>query len=94
MTVCPAHLIYKVSKLLITNDNNIFGGVIYYLYLCGMKIIKLTNSMSGSDIYVNVDCVGHFYVNGNHTSVGITTHNNGGFRVKETPEEIVELINK
>ena len=23
--------------MLITNDNNIFGGVIYYLYLCGME---------------------------------------------------------
>jgi hypothetical protein len=25
--------------------------------------------------------------------VGVTTHNNGGFNVKETPEEIIELIN-
>jgi hypothetical protein len=38
--------------------------------------------------------MGHFYVNGNHTLIGVTTHNNGGFRVKETPEEILELINK
>ena len=80
--------------MLITNDNNIFGGVIYYLYLCGMKIIKLTSSMGGSDIYVNVDCIGHFYGYSNNTLVGVTTHNDGGFRVKETPEEIVELINK
>ena len=79
--------------MLITNDNNIFGGVIYYLYLCGMKIIKLTSATGGSDIYVNIDCMGHFYVNGKHTLVGVTTHNNGGFRVKETPEEILELIN-
>jgi hypothetical protein len=24
--------------------------------------------------------------------VGVTTHNNGGFKVKETPEEIIEKI--
>jgi hypothetical protein len=27
-----------------------------------------------------------------HTVVGVTTHNNGGFKVKETPEEILEKI--
>jgi hypothetical protein len=27
-----------------------------------------------------------------HTMVGVTTHNNGGFKVKETPEEIIEKI--
>ena len=27
-----------------------------------------------------------------HTVVGVTTHNNGGFKVKETPEEIIEKI--
>jgi hypothetical protein len=26
------------------------------------------------------------------TTVGVTTHNNGGFRVKETPEEIIVKI--
>jgi hypothetical protein len=80
--------------MLITNDNNIFGGVIYYLYLCGMKIIKLTSNYDGGVIYINVEHIGHFYYNKtkSNTTVGVTTHNNGGFSVKETPEEILELI--
>ena len=29
-----------------------------------------------------------------HTRVGITTHNNGGFSIVETPETLIKLINK
>jgi len=44
--------------------------------------------------------IGHYYsakdndirVNKIYTVVGVLTHNNGGFRVKETPEEIDEII--
>jgi len=68
-----------------------------------MKLIKLT-SHSDNSIYINVDEIGHFNegevskMNSNgvkpekFTTVGVTTHNNGGFRVKETPEEILEKI--
>lgn len=27
-----------------------------------------------------------------HTRLGVTTHNNGGFEVKETPEQIIKLM--
>jgi hypothetical protein len=27
-----------------------------------------------------------------HTRIGVTTHNNGGFEVIESPEEIIKLI--
>jgi hypothetical protein len=29
-----------------------------------------------------------------YTKVGVTTHNDGGFKVKETPEEIIQIITK
>ena len=68
-----------------------------------MKIIKLTSSNDGTSIYVNIQHIGHFYRNADkmnygriekpaHTRLGITTHNNGGFEVKETPEQIIKLM--
>jgi len=68
-----------------------------------MKFIKLT-SIEGGVIVVNVDHIGHFYPSKvatvssskykDYTNVGVTTHNNGGFRVTETVDEIMKLINK
>jgi hypothetical protein len=70
-----------------------------------MKFIKLTNT-KGDQIVLNVAHIGHLYpvevtvgvgINAKrtiHTNVGVTTHNNGGFRVTETVDEIMELINK
>jgi hypothetical protein len=29
-----------------------------------------------------------------HTKLGITTHNNGGFAITETPEKLMELISQ
>jgi len=69
-----------------------------------MKFIKLT-SIEGDLIVVNVEHIGHFYpVNEKveysrisrkaYTNLGVTTHNNGGFRVTETVDEIMKLINK
>ena len=70
-----------------------------------MRIIKLTSLKEKSPIYVNVECIGHFYEvkekieygrveEEKHTRVGVTTHNNGGFSVMESVDEIVKLINK
>jgi hypothetical protein len=68
-----------------------------------MKIIKVTNLKDKSPIYINVEQIGHFYRVSEkksygsvdeveHTKLGITTHNNGGFAITETPEELMELI--
>lgn len=69
-----------------------------------MKLIKLTSRRSNNTVYINVDHIGHIYrtteqmsYSNNsitYTTVGVVTHNNGGFDVKETPEEIIELINQ
>jgi hypothetical protein len=69
------------------------------------RFIKLTNLKDKQPIYVNVDCIGHVYTekpkieHGRvekeaHTVVGVTTHNNGGFQVIETPNEIFIMLEK
>jgi hypothetical protein len=67
-----------------------------------MNIIKLTSLNHNSPIYINVDCIGHFIEveekiqygrveKEKHTRIGVTTHNNGGFEVKESAEVIIAL---
>jgi hypothetical protein len=67
--------------------------------------IKLTNLKDKETIYINVDCIGHIYAvkekleyghveKEAHTVVGVTTHNNGGFQVIETPEQIFTMLEK
>jgi len=68
-----------------------------------MKLIKLTSINKTGDIYINPDHIGHCYrvpekienyskTIAEHTVVGVTTHNNGGFKIKQTPEQIIKLI--
>ena len=70
-----------------------------------MKLIKLTCATQGDFIYVNPEHIGHLYQvktkfeygrekEPAHTRVGVTTHNNGGFKVAEDVEQIVKLIEK
>jgi len=70
-----------------------------------MKIIKVTSLKDKSSIYVNVEQIGHFYIvpekmnygrveEVEHTRLGITTHNNGGFSITETPKKLMELISQ
>jgi len=71
-----------------------------------MRLIKLTSaSKQGGDIYVNIEQIGAFYEvpieydygrvkEEAHTRMGVTTHNNGGFKVKETTKQILALIEK
>ncbi len=69
-----------------------------------MRIIKLT-SQDKSLIYINVEHIGHFYevadkmeygrvTEVKHTRVGVTTHNNGGFKVTESVSKILKLISE
>ena len=68
-----------------------------------MKLIKLTTFHLNVEepLYVNPLHIGHMYSvpekieytkKRQHTRVGITTHNNGGFEVIETLEQIIKLI--
>jgi hypothetical protein len=70
-----------------------------------MKIIKVTHLKDKKPIYINVEQIGHFYRvpekmsygsvdEVEHTKLGITTHNNGGFSITETPEKLMELISQ
>ena len=71
-----------------------------------MWVIKVTSLQDKQPIYINIDMIGHFYeveaeinnvgrvVKAKHTVIGTTTHNNGGFKVTESIEEIAkQLIN-
>jgi hypothetical protein len=68
-----------------------------------MNFIKLTYLNNKETIYINPLHIGHIYrtkekitfgriEQEEHTIVGTTTHNNGGFKVYETPQEILKLI--
>ena len=70
-----------------------------------MKIIKVTSLKDKKPVYLNVEQIGHFFrvpekmnygrvYEAEHTRVGVTTHNNGGFSIVETPETLIKLINK
>ena len=70
-----------------------------------MKIIKVTSLKDKKPVYLNVEQIGHFFIvpekmfycsveEAEHTRVGVTTHNNGGFSIVETPETLIKLINK
>jgi hypothetical protein len=67
------------------------------------KFIQVTSLSNGGKILVNVRQIGHFYESPEkieygkvqkpkHTKLGVTTHNNGGFEVKETVDEILKMI--
>ena len=68
-----------------------------------MKMIKVTSISDGGSIYINVEHIGHMYEVKDkmvynsiekkaHTKIGVVTHNNGGFEVKETVKQIVNII--
>ena len=56
-----------------------------------MKLIKLTNAINGIALYVNVSHLVAFWDDGGVT-VFTTTCEDGIGHVKETPEEIMKLI--
>jgi hypothetical protein len=70
-----------------------------------MILIKLTSHSDDSPVYININEIGHIYevkqsedwfqgkpIVEKYTKVGVTTHNDGGFKVKETPSEIIKKI--
>jgi hypothetical protein len=68
-----------------------------------MKFIKVTSLSNKKPIYINVEEIGHFYrvpekieygrvEKEEFTRIGVTTHNNGGFEIIETPEMLLKLI--
>lgn len=63
--------------------------------------IELTRTLDSAKIHINAKMIGDIieetevsYTNKNakYTRVGHLTHNNGGFKVKESKEEIFNLI--
>jgi hypothetical protein len=70
-----------------------------------MKFIRLTSLKDSKPVFINPDFIGHLYQvpekrsygsvdEVEHTTVGVTTHNNGGFKVIESVEQILKRIEK
>lgn len=58
------------------------------------KFIALNSFPKLETIYLNVDMIGDIVQFDDFTSVGHLTHNNGGFKVTQDAEEILDLINQ
>ena len=65
------------------------------------KTIKVTTLSNKKSIYINIDMIGHLYEveekdfnrePKKYTVIGTTTHNNGGFKVIESVEEVFKRI--
>lgn len=68
-----------------------------------MKFIRLTSIKDSKPVFINPDFIGHLFQVPEKVSygsvdeeactvVGVTTHNNGGFRVAEDIKQILKLI--
>lgn len=58
-----------------------------------LEFIKVT-SKRNNPVYINIYQIGDISSSGTdgNTRIGVTTHNNGGFEVLETIEEVLNLI--
>jgi hypothetical protein len=65
------------------------------------KTIKVTTLSDKKSIYINIDMIGHLYEveekdfnrePKKYTVIGTTTHNNGGFKVIESIQEVFNRI--
>jgi hypothetical protein len=58
------------------------------------RFIALTSiGRINKTIYLNVDMIGDIVQEEDYTRVGHLTHNNGGWKVTQDAEEILDLIN-
>ena len=66
-----------------------------------MRTIKVTTLSDKKSIYINIDMIGHLYEveekdfnrePKKYTVIGTTTHNNGGFKVIESIQEVFKRI--
>ena len=58
------------------------------------RFITVTNFFDSAPMMLSVGGIGGIYLEGGYTILKHSSHNNGGYRVKETPEEILKLISE
>jgi hypothetical protein len=58
------------------------------------RFVQLTSFYNKKPIYLNIDMVGGIIQDDDHTLIKHLTHNNGGFKVMEDAEEVLDLINE
>ena len=68
-----------------------------------MRLIKVTSLQDKKPVSINIEMIGHIWEaeekmaygrveTEKHNVIGVTTHNNGGFRVVESVDKILKLI--
>jgi len=58
-----------------------------------LRFIELTNNYDKKPIYININMIGDIRQDAGYSVIGHLTHNNGGFKVTQDVEEILDLIN-
>lgn len=65
-----------------------------------MRFIRVTSASSAMPgknqafAYINVDSIEAVYSSNEGTTLGLKSHNNGGYRCRETAEEVMRLIRR
>ena len=59
-----------------------------------LRFIKLTSYHNKTEMYINIDMIGDICKGDGYSSIGHLTHNNGGFKVTQDVEEILDLMNE
>lgn len=57
-----------------------------------MNMILLHGKGSNKKIYLNADFIEAIQSNGDETMIAIIAYNSGFYTVRETPEEIIQMI--
>jgi hypothetical protein len=57
------------------------------------RFIELTSVYNKKPIYININMIGDIRQDDDCSVIGHLTHNNGGFRVTQDVEEILDLMN-
>lgn len=57
-----------------------------------IRFITVTNFNDSSPIILNVSSIEAIYLDGEYTILKHSSHNHSGCRVKETSDEIIQLI--
>jgi hypothetical protein len=58
-----------------------------------LRFIELTSTYDKKPIYININMIGDIRQDVGYSVIGHLTHNNGGFKVTQDVEEILDLLN-
>lgn len=65
-----------------------------------MNFIKLTSAITvmrgrvTPTAYIRIDAIEAIYSDGESTTIGLASHNNGGYQCKESAEDVLRMIER